>query len=1309
MCCPIGFVKSGCLKLLVFVSFVVSFNLQAALPPVPDPALQQCISDASLANNWSLVEDVTVLDCSNRNINDIFGLDQFTSLQSLNLANNKLQDISALTPLFALPSNQQLLTRIDIQNNRITDISALNSAAQLLQLDISDNQDIAFSDVYLILQNNINLMHLGLAGVRDVFDLFVIQNLQNLQTLNVRNTNLIYLNGVERLVNLSSLDASQNNIVDISVLDVLVTAPADLQVLTQLSLSENKINDIAVLETAAKLTRLDLSDNTGLMFNDVQFIIQNNPNLTHLGLAGVQGFTDLFALNNLNALQELNMQNTGLTSINGVELFSDLEVLDISHNKISDVFNLNGFFNVPVELQTLKQLKLNDNAISDVGALNGATQLVVLDISGNRNLSFDAIRLLLQDNPQLIHLGIGDVQGLGQLFELSNLTNLQVLNVSNTGLFDIAGIEVFTKLESLDVSRNNITDISPLSALFSLPAELQMLKHLDLSANRITDISALASVYGLIALDLSDNLNITLFDVEIILQNNPGIVNLGLAGVQWSFDLFSLTSLQNLQTLNMRNTGLVEVFGVEQLLSLRTLDLSQNNISDISTLSALFNLPIELQMLKHLDLSGNRITDINALVSVYGLISLNLSDNLNIALNDVTIVLQNNPDIVNLGLAGVQGFYDLFPFASLQNLQTLNMRNTGLVEVFGAEQLNGLQILDVSQNNITDISLLSTLFNQPAELQTLKQLKLNDNAISDVGALNGATQLVVLDISGNRNLSFDAIRLLLQDNPQLIHLGIGDVQGLGQLFELSNLTNLQVLNLSNTGLFDIAGIEVFTKLESLDVSRNNITDISPLSALFSLPVELQMLKHLDLSDNRITDVNALVSAYGLISLDLSDNINIVRNDVEIILQNNPDIVNLGLAGVQWSFDLFSLMPLQNLQTLNMRNTGLFGVFGVDQLGGLQALDLSQNNITDISPLSALFNPPAEFQMLKHLDLSDNEISDVSALLSASQLISLNLSDNINIVQIDVVNVLNSNPGIVDLGLAGIQGFNDLFPFTSLQNLQALNMRNTGLVEVFGVEQLLSLRTLNLSQNNITNISPLNTLFSLPAELQMLKHLDLSDNRITDVSALISVYGLMSLNLSDNLNIAQFDVVNVLSSNPGIVDLGLAGVQGFDDLLSVGVLTNLKTLNMRNTGLSSLMGIESLINLESLDISDNVLVDLDPMGVLFNAPTDQQKLKYLNFSNNNVGDLFALNQSSTLKFVDATLNSQIGKAEVEFLYFNNPGITVLVTDYDLNADGVVTGLDYSLFRAMQASNDPSADFDADGVVTAADYMLLRNNM
>ena len=78
------------------------------------------------------------------------------------------------------------------------------------------------------------------------------------------------------------------------------------------------------------------------------------------------------------------------------------------------------------------------------------------------------------------------------------------------------------------------------------------------------------------------------------------------------------------------------------------------------------------------------------------------------------------------------------------------------------------------------------------------------------------------------------------------------------------MTNLENLTLEGIGLRNIEFISNLKQLNNVNVSHNQIEDITPLSSL-------ENLQWLNLTDNRIKDVTVLGSMLDLLSLKLAEN------------------------------------------------------------------------------------------------------------------------------------------------------------------------------------------------------------------------------------------------------------------------------------------------------------------------------------------------------------------------------------------------------------------------------------------------------
>ncbi|KAM3926674.1 leucine-rich repeat and guanylate kinase domain-containing protein [Leptodactylus fuscus] len=162
------------------------------------------------------------------------------------------------------------------------------------------------------------------------------------------------------------------------------------------------------------------------------------------------------------------------------------------------------------------------------------------------------------------------------------------------------------------------------------------LQKLDVSGNEITDLSCVGYMPYLTELNASKNKLSTFFDFNP--PKNLMVVNLSFNNITSMKDL---SAHRALTTLILNNNNIQEIKGLEKCTSLKHVDLANNNIH---TMSGFGNLPIRvlslasnqirnitgienLKLLQTLDLSSNQIASLEGLEGLEFLQSLNLQDN----------------------------------------------------------------------------------------------------------------------------------------------------------------------------------------------------------------------------------------------------------------------------------------------------------------------------------------------------------------------------------------------------------------------------------------------------------------------------------------------------------------------------------------------------------------------------------------------------------------------------------------------------------------------------------------------------------
>ncbi|CAH0398250.1 unnamed protein product [Chilo suppressalis] len=302
-----------------------------------------------------------------------------------------------------------------------------------------------------------------------------------------------------------------------------------------------------------------------------------------------------------------------------------------------------------------------------------------------------------------------------------------------------------------------------------------------------------------------------------------------------------LTELKCLRSLNVRHNKVkssgipAELFWLEEL---TTLDLSHNKLKEV---------PEGLEKAKSLlvlNLSHNKIESIppTLFVQLTDLLFLDLSNNLLETLppqtrrlaNLQTLILNDNP----------LGLFQLRQLPSLQNLETLHMRNTQRTLAnlpTSLDTLSNLSDVDLSKNALTKVP--DALYS----LQSLKRLNLSDNEITEVSsAMDIWQKLESLNLSRNKLTSLPASLCKLQ-NLRRLHVDDNQLDFEAIPSGIGKLGNLEVFSAANNLLEMIPeGLCRCGSLKKLNLSCNKLITLPDAIHLLSDLESLQLHGNLEL-------------------------------------------------------------------------------------------------------------------------------------------------------------------------------------------------------------------------------------------------------------------------------------------------------------------------------------------------------------------------------------------------------------------------------------------------------------------------------
>jgi Leucine-rich repeat (LRR) protein len=590
---------------------------------IPDDNFRQCLKDnypQAFDGDLLIIDSantITHIECSEKNIASISGIEHFTSVNYLYFDYNNIQtipDISMLTELRSLEfsfnaisslpdiSSNTKLSELHFAKNNFTVFPNIPANPNMTWVDFADNNIITVPD----LSDLPNLTMLGI-GYNPVESIGPLYKYQQLKVLDFRKTNLSAFPDLSQNVNLEEISFEFN--------PQFLTWP-DLTAnvnLTIINCPFNKFKSIPSLAAHTKLQRLICYQNQ----------LDSLPDLSML----TQLETLECASNNLSSLPDLSQTKLGVNTDSNIALqisynhltFEDIIPVVVSKSysyleyapqtlttqnsvvqkNVGDTFIINIGIdnsvstniytwyrdNVAIDTTTVNTLTINNLKNSDAGVYTckiSNTQItditidwgsVTLGITGSTTTFFipdDNFRQCLKDSyPQAFD---------GDLLIVDSVKNITRIECYRKNITSIAGIENFTNARDLEFADNSIQTIPDISAL----TELQIL---NFASNAISSLPDITSNTKLLELHFEKN-NFTVF---------PDITtNTNLTSVYFPFNSLTtipdLSNLINLASLGVGYNPLASIGPLYKYQQLKVLQFGKTNLSSFPDLSQNINL-----------------------------------------------------------------------------------------------------------------------------------------------------------------------------------------------------------------------------------------------------------------------------------------------------------------------------------------------------------------------------------------------------------------------------------------------------------------------------------------------------------------------------------------------------------------------------------------------------------------------------------------------------------------------------------------------------------------------------------------------
>ncbi|CAG5119079.1 unnamed protein product [Candidula unifasciata] len=388
---------------------------------------------------------------------------------------------------------------------------------------------------------------------------------------------------------------------------------------------------------------------------------------------------------------------------------------------------------------------------------------------------------------------------------------------------------------------------------------------------------------------------------------------------------------------------------------------------------------------------------------------------------------------------------------SVNTYQVLMIQNNRITSIPDKSIPSGLTEIDFGNNPISDIAP-SAFNNSGSTLETLSFTNTRLTQIPD--AFLSLTKLTSLTIKNSplQNWNLDVLKHIGASLRELTLNNVGLRSWPAWIANFPSLTDLSLSNSQLTPIPDTAFNMLTSSLKRLTIVSANLTSIPRALTVLSNLVSL------DLSNNSITEVENLPSQSKLESLSLG--FNNVSDGPKLVNELSPHAASLTYLYLH--FNQLLVIPqldhMTSLLIIHLDNNKIS-----DPASGLLPskvinLQLSANNF------QAIPNVVRQLNKLTSLFISDNSIQEIRLIDLPVQLSHLDIQNNAVKTLQDNTFPANSSLRTLYLSRNPLASISNS-AFKNLSGLDTLTLGNTNLTRVpTALSDLASLNTLDLSQN-----------------------------------------------------------------------------------------------------------------------------------------------------------------------------------------------------------------------------------------------------
>lgn len=523
---------------------------------------------------------------------------------------------------------------------------------------------------------------------------------------------------------------------------------------------------------------------------------------------------------------------------------------------------------------------------------------------------------------------------------------------------------------------------------------------------------------------------------EISLQEYPRIQNLA-----------PLSKLRRLKTLDISNTNVSSLAPLSGLTRLTRINLTNTPVNTLSALSG-------NRQMKEIIASQTDIQSLQWLQAFPGLEKLVINGTAISSLADIQYV----PELADLQCSNTRIKF-LAGLEKATQLTSLDISQTPVNQVIIVKYLPKLQLINLENTAVSNLSPLT-------EVPSLKIIRATSTPVKSIAPLKALPDLLKV-YCDNTLVPEEEARNFALDKPDV--LVIYESQALMRWYTALSPMWKSIINskINIRGKVNKESLAAIASITELDLSGNtDILNLEPVSRLLNL-------QKLTVTNTNIRELDPLIRLVKLQQLDIS---------------NTP---------------VSSLAPLKkstNLQRLNLSSTPVNNLQALYELNKLEYINCEQTGISETRILQFLDHNPNCLVVYKTNDLILwwNELpSDWQDAFSSTLTGKFPDPEDLHrVVQRQSLDISNRK-------------LNNLNPINAFIRLKELSVENCQLTNLEGIEGLSTLEEINISRNPINDLKPLQS-------QENLKTLNCSDTPVEDLDPLAALGYMNKIDCSGTL-------------------------------------------------------------------------------------------------------------------------------------------------------------------------------------------------